>query len=156
LFDRNRSVCWPAHVTLISPGIRSSGVQCWPPQRDRYVSFAFPYVWNSGSSQLDLRRVCEGLSDSIVIALKGANIISDQERFSPKYQSYLLRLWQESDVDRSEPSQAQWRCSLEEIGGSQRRRGFGSLEALMRFLEGVLKDRQSYTEDSIPPKEKPR
>ncbi len=34
----------------------------------------------------------------------------------------------------------QWRCSLEEIGEEPRRRGFGSLEALMQFLENTMDD----------------
>lgn len=103
-----------------------------------------------------MRRVCEGSFDSIASGVKGANTIKTQHHTPKTYQSYLLRLWQEVNADQDDEPQGQWRCSLEEIGGSQRRRGFGSLEALMRFLEGVLKDRQSYTEDSIPPKEKPR
>ena len=88
--------------------------------------------------------------------MKGATIIKAQDHTPKAYQSYLLRLWQEVNVNQDDEPQVQWRCSLEQIGGSQGRRGFGSLEALMRFLEGVLKDRQPYTEDSISHKEKPR
>ncbi len=88
-----------------------------------------------------MRRVCEGLSDSIVSGVKGATNINAQDHTSKPYHSYLLRLWQEIDVAQDDEPQVQWRCSLEEIGEEPRRRGFGSLDALMKFLESVLKDK---------------
>ncbi|MGC9399929.1 MAG: hypothetical protein ACP5HM_12435 [Anaerolineae bacterium] len=90
-----------------------------------------------------MRRVCEGLFDSIASGVKGATIINAQDQTSERYHSYLLRLWQEQEIDvvPDDEPQVQWRCSLEEIGEEPCRHGFGSLEALMQFLESVLKDK---------------
>lgn len=89
-----------------------------------------------------VRRVCEGLFDSIASGVKGATIINAQDQTPKRYHSYLLRLWQEQEIDvvQDDEPQMQWRCSLEEIGEEPRRRGFGSLEALMQFLENTMDD----------------
>ena len=50
----------------------------------------------------------------------------------PRYQAYLLRLWQERTQRPSGP--AVWRFSLEEPQTGIRR-GFASLEAVMAFIE---------------------
>jgi hypothetical protein len=46
----------------------------------------------------------------------------------PDYQSYLLRLWRESDGERG------WRASLESARTGERR-GFADLNALFDFLQ---------------------
>jgi hypothetical protein len=57
----------------------------------------------------------------------------------PRYRVYLLRCWEErpaapTNDDEIGTSEAEWRFSLEEVGSGERRRGFGSLKALMTFL----------------------
>lgn len=53
----------------------------------------------------------------------------------PRYHAYLLRLWQERPASSERP--AVWRLSLEDTRTRQRR-GFGSLEELMAFLQAQL------------------
>lgn len=47
-----------------------------------------------------------------------------------RYRAYLLRCWQEGNS---------WRYSVETADKEQERRGFGSLEALLTWLETELK-----------------
>jgi len=51
---------------------------------------------------------------------------------NPSYRAYLIRCWRDrSGSDEEHP----WRFSVEEILSERRRRGFGSLEALVAFLQ---------------------
>jgi len=55
----------------------------------------------------------------------------------PRYQSYLLTVWEERNLD---PNLAvAWRFSLEDARTGQRR-GFAGLEALVAALEQVMAD----------------
>jgi len=60
--------------------------------------------------------------------------VSDDQT-APRYHAYLLRLWQERPASSERP--AVWRLSLEDTRTRQRR-GFGSLEGLMAFLQAQL------------------
>lgn len=51
---------------------------------------------------------------------------------SPRYQSYLLRLWETRDGEKRI-----WRASLESPG-SGKRQGFASLEGLIQFLRAQM------------------
>jgi len=53
----------------------------------------------------------------------------------PRYQAYLLRLWEERPAAPGRP--AVWRCSLEDPGRGERY-GFGSLEAAVDFLRAQM------------------
>lgn len=52
------------------------------------------------------------------------------------YIAFLLRGWREQ-ISGSSPD-THWRFVLEEAGGERRRFGFGSLEALVEFLQKEL------------------
>ncbi len=56
---------------------------------------------------------------------------------SPRYLSYLLRLWQTQDQDR-----ILWRASLESPGTGERR-GFADLEELVQFLRVQMENQAS-------------
>jgi hypothetical protein len=55
--------------------------------------------------------------------------MTKHRREQSRYQSYLLRLWQTSDGNKTI-----WRASLQSPN-SEERHGFASLEELMSFLE---------------------
>lgn len=46
-----------------------------------------------------------------------------------RYRAFLLRCWQEGEA---------WRYSVESAGDEEGRRGFGSLEALVAWLQAAL------------------
>ncbi len=60
------------------------------------------------------------------------------------YHAYLLRCWRE-DLPASAAA-PDWRFVLEEVLHNQRRWGFGSLDALLAFLQAELADQEG---DSI-------
>ena len=55
---------------------------------------------------------------------------------SPRYLSYLLRLWQTQDQ-----GQNLWRASLEKPGTGERQ-GFADLEELVQFLRAQMEERE--------------
>lgn len=65
-----------------------------------------------------------------------------QETFSEvvgsgeNYRAYLLRCWQEKEVEPGR--QSAWRFTLVQLGGNQTKRGFANLENLMNFLDMAL------------------
>lgn len=50
--------------------------------------------------------------------------------------AYLIRCWQEGDVDS--PGAASWRFSVEEVLRERNRRGFADLDSLLDYLYGEL------------------
>ncbi len=62
-----------------------------------------------------------------------------------RYHSYLLRYWQEGGQD---PADA-WRFMLEDPRTSKRR-GFGSLEALVAFLEKEVDEKSEKSASEQP------
>lgn len=67
------------------------------------------------------------------------------ERQERPQRAYLLRCWRErgATADR-EPL---WRFSVEEVFGERRRRGFHSLEALIVFIRGELREADSDSDE---------
>ncbi len=63
-----------------------------------------------------------------------------QKRQKTHYLSYLLRLWQTWDGDTQV-----WRASLQYPGTGQRR-GFGSLAALVAYLEEQMEQQAKATD----------
>jgi len=65
---------------------------------------------------------------------KGGVTIRDQNKDSPHYISYLLRLWRvNGDDEPHPPEKAVWRASLEDPN-TRERRAFASLDDLVDFL----------------------
>jgi len=58
-----------------------------------------------------------------------------EERWERQQRAYLLRCWWE----RTSLGPL-WRFSVEEVSGERRRRGFRSLEALVAFIRGELRE----------------
>ncbi len=53
-----------------------------------------------------------------------------------RYYAYVLRCWLEES--RTQGTQTSWRFSLERVLHQRTRRGFGSLEAMVSFLQAEL------------------
>jgi hypothetical protein len=64
-----------------------------------------------------------------------------QKRHESHYFSYLLRLWQTRDGDEQV-----WRASLESPGTGEWR-GFGSLAALVAYLEQAMEEQEQSAGD---------
>jgi hypothetical protein len=60
------------------------------------------------------------------------------EEKPPLSRAYLLRCWQEGEVIAGQSPR--WRFRVEEVLPEQRHMGFGSLEALITFLQAELAD----------------
>lgn len=58
---------------------------------------------------------------------------SDTQELHLRYQSFLLRCWQE-ETD----GEAAWRFTLVQMGGKRSKQGFASLEAAVIFIRKVL------------------
>ena len=58
----------------------------------------------------------------------------------PRYQSYLLTVWEERTLDPNLP--VVWRFSLEDVRTGQKR-GFAGLEALVAALEQEMADERT-------------
>lgn len=64
---------------------------------------------------------------------------------TPRYQSYILRLWEEP---RQHPTEKTWRFSLEDPQTKQRH-GFSTFEALVAALRvELIKDEEGYVNDT--------
>ncbi len=63
-----------------------------------------------------------------------------------RYRAYLLRLWQVVNDE----GRLHWRASLEDPHTGERR-GFGSLEALVAFLEAGMDDVLQWDEQRAAP-----
>ena len=65
----------------------------------------------------------------------------EMERQERQQRAYLLRCWWERRATIA--LGRVWRFSLEEVFGERRRRGFHSLEALVAFVRGELREADS-------------
>jgi len=66
--------------------------------------------------------------------------MGEDKHNAPRYQAYMLRLWQERPASSERP--AVWRFSLEDPH-TGKRRGFASLEELVTFLQRQLTEGES-------------
>ena len=65
---------------------------------------------------------------------KGGLTIRDQNKDSPQYISYLLRLWRVNGEDEPRPPEkSAWRASLEDPN-TRERKAFASLDELVDYL----------------------
>jgi hypothetical protein len=71
----------------------------------------------------------------------GDNRHVEMERQEPPQRAYLLRCCRERRGRAAWGSL--WRFSLEEVLGDRRRRGFHSLEALVTFIRGELREAEA-------------
>jgi hypothetical protein len=62
------------------------------------------------------------------------------ESARPRY-AYLVRCWRERGTTATRGPL--WRFSAEEVFGKRRRRGFQTLEALVAFIQGELREAES-------------
>jgi hypothetical protein len=67
---------------------------------------------------------------------------------TPPQRAYLVRCWCEQHS--ATVGESSWRFSVEEIVPQRRRRGFGSLDALIAFLRAELADRTKENEMEAP------